>query len=74
MSDQVTVSILNVIGSQGKELRMFSSSILYELQISYGLFGRASEESITIVHPAGDKSMNNFLLVFLNRNKPAPNF
>jgi len=36
------------------------SSGLYELQLSYGLFGKASEESITIIHPAGDKSMHKF--------------
>ncbi|XDV27618.1 hypothetical protein PO909_031119 [Leuciscus waleckii] len=36
-------------------------SVLYELQLSYGLFGKASEESITIIHPAGDESMHKFL-------------
>jgi len=30
---------------------------LYELQLSYGLFGKGSEEPITIIHPAGDESM-----------------
>ncbi|CAM4619203.1 unnamed protein product [Leuciscus chuanchicus] len=38
-----------------------SGSVLYELQLSYGLFGKASEESITIIHPAGDESMHKFL-------------
>jgi len=33
------------------------SCVVYELQLSYGLFVKASEESI-IVHPAGDESMN----------------
>jgi len=37
------------------------SCVLYELQLSNGLFRKASEESITIIHPAGDKSMNKFL-------------
>jgi len=37
------------------------SSVLYELQLFYGLFGKASEESIAIIHPAGDESMNKFL-------------
>ncbi|CAM4285616.1 unnamed protein product [Leuciscus chuanchicus] len=36
-------------------------SVLYELQLSYGLFGKASEESITIIRPAGDESMHKFL-------------
>ncbi|CAM4660338.1 unnamed protein product [Leuciscus chuanchicus] len=38
-----------------------SGSVLYELQLSYGLFGKASEESITIIHPAGDESMHKLL-------------
>jgi len=33
-----------------------ASSVLYEVQLSYGLFRKASEESITIIHPAGDES------------------
>jgi len=37
------------------------SFVLYEQQLSNGLFRKASEESITINHPAGDKSMNKFL-------------
>jgi len=37
------------------------SSVLYELQLSYGPFRRASEESITVIHRAGDESMNKFL-------------
>jgi len=32
-------------------------SILYELQLSYGLIRKDSEESITVIHPAGDKSI-----------------
>ncbi|CAM4619329.1 unnamed protein product [Leuciscus chuanchicus] len=48
-----------------KELPSINSnpggSVLYELQLSYGLFGKASEESITIIHPAGDESMHKFL-------------
>ncbi len=35
--------------------------VLYELQLSYGIFRKASEESVTIIHPAGDKSMHKFL-------------
>ncbi|XDV36033.1 hypothetical protein PO909_005885 [Leuciscus waleckii] len=38
-----------------------SGSVMYELQLSYGLFGKASEESITIIHPAGDERMHKFL-------------
>ncbi|XDV38287.1 hypothetical protein PO909_007731 [Leuciscus waleckii] len=38
-----------------------SGSVLYELQLSYGLFGKASEESITIIHPAGDESMHKWI-------------
>ncbi len=43
------------------------SSVLYELQLSNGLLGEAGE-TITIVHPAGDKGMNKFLQV-LTGNK-----
>ncbi|KAL0149075.1 hypothetical protein M9458_055690 [Cirrhinus mrigala] len=35
------------------------SSILDELQLSNGLLGKASEETITIIHPAGDKGSPN---------------
>jgi len=63
------ISNLNVTGSQCKDLRtgvtcsyfLVLLSVLDELQLSYGLFGKASEESITIIHPAGDESMNKFL-------------
>ncbi len=39
------------------------NSVLDELQLSNGLLGKASEETITIIHPAGDKGMNKFLQV-----------
>ncbi len=40
------------------------SSVQDELQLSNGLLGRAAgEETITIIHPAGDKGMNKFLQV-----------
>ncbi len=32
------------------------SSVLDELQLSNGLLGKAGEETITIIHPAGDKA------------------
>jgi len=35
--------------------------VLYELQLSYGLNRKASEEAITVIHPAGDESMHNLL-------------
>jgi len=38
------------------------SSVLYELQLSHGLFGTVSEKCITIIHPAGDESMYNRLI------------
>ncbi len=41
------------------------SSVLDELQLSNGLLWKAGEETITIIHPAGDKGMNKFLQVFL---------
>ncbi len=44
------------------------SSVLDELQLSNGLFWKAGEETITIIHPAGDKDMNKFLQV-LTGNK-----
>jgi len=37
------------------------SGVLDELQLSNGLLGKAGEETITIVHSAGDKGMNKFL-------------
>ncbi len=40
------------------------SSVLDELQLSSGLLAKAGEETITIIHPAGDKGMNKFLQVF----------
>ncbi len=43
-------------------------SVLDELQLSNGLLGKAGEETITIVHAAGDKGMNEFLQV-LTGNK-----
>ncbi len=44
------------------------SSVLDELQMSNGLLWKAGEETITIIHPAGDKSMNKFLPI-LTGNK-----
>ncbi len=41
------------------------SSVLDELQLSNG---RLCEETITIIHPAGDKGMNKFLQI-LTGNK-----
>ncbi len=41
------------------------SSILDELQLSNGLLWKAGEETITIIHPAGDKGMNKFLQVLV---------
>ncbi len=46
-------------------------SVLDELQLSNGLLGKAGEESqetITIIDPAGDKGINNFLQI-LTANK-----
>ncbi len=37
------------------------SSVLDELRLSNGLLWMAGEETITIIHPAGDKGMNKFL-------------
>ncbi len=37
------------------------SSILEELQLSNSLLWKPSEETITIIHPAGDKGTNKFL-------------
>ncbi len=77
MSKSTLKSILNVPGSQCKDLRtgvvlIFSgssqnpgSSVLDELQLSNGLLWK---ETITIIHPAGDKGMNKFLQV-LTGNK-----
>ncbi len=44
------------------------SSVLDELQLSNGLLWKAGEETITIIHPAGDKDMNKFLQI-LTGNK-----
>ncbi len=44
------------------------SSILDELRLSKSLLWKAGEETITIIHPAGDKGMNKFLQV-LTGNK-----
>ncbi len=41
------------------------SRVLDELQLSNGLLWKAGEETITIIHPAGDKGMNKFLLLSL---------
>ncbi len=44
------------------------SSVLDELQLStfffFFFFGKAGQESITVVHPAGDKGMNKFLQIW----------
>ncbi len=78
MSKSTLKSILNVTGSQCKDwcdMLRFSgssqnpgSSVLDELQLSNGLLGKAGEETITIIHPAGDKGMSKFLKV-LTGNK-----
>ncbi len=44
------------------------SSVLDELQLSNGLLWKAGEETIIIIHPAGDKGMNKFLQI-LTGNK-----
>ncbi len=44
------------------------SSVQDELQLSNGLLWKAGEETITTIHPAGDKGMNKFLQV-LTGNK-----
>ncbi len=46
------------------------SSVLDELQLSNGLL---CEETITIIHPAGDKGMNKFLQV-LTGNKTSNSY
>jgi len=63
------ISNLNVTGSQCKDLRtgvtcsyfLVLLSVLDELQLSYGLFGKGSEEDITIIHRVGDERMHKFL-------------
>jgi len=75
-SNNTLKSILNVTGSQCKDLRtgvmcsyflvlLRIPTVALEVQLSYGLFGKASEEAITIIYPAGDESMHNFLLVLV---------
>ncbi len=49
------------------------SSVLDELQLSNGLLWKAGEETITIIHPAGDKGMNKFLQI-LTGNKTSNNY
>ncbi len=44
------------------------SRVLDELQLSNGLLWKAGEDTITIIHPAGDKDMNKFLQI-LTGNK-----
>ncbi len=44
------------------------SSVLDELQLSISLLWKAGEETITIIHTAGDKGMNKFLQI-LTANK-----
>ncbi len=48
------------------------SSVLDELQLSNGLLGKAGEETITIIHPAGDEG-TKFLQV-LTGNKTSSSF
>ncbi len=38
-------------------------SVLDELQLSNGLLSKAGEDTITIIHSAGDKGMNKFLKI-----------
>ncbi len=47
---------------------LLAAAFLDELQLSNGLLCKAGEETITIIHPAGDKGMNKFLQV-LTGNK-----
>ncbi len=47
---------------------MICSDVLDELQLCNGLLGKSGQEFITIVQPAADKHMNQFLQV-LTRNK-----
>ncbi len=67
MSKSTLKPILNVTGSQCKDLRTGMicldlsgssqnpcSSDLDELLLSNGLLWKAGEETITIIHPAGD--------------------
>ncbi len=42
------------------------SSVLDELQLSNGLLWK---ETITVIHPAGDKGMNKFLQVLTENKK-----
>ncbi len=75
MSKSTLKSILNVTGSQCKDLRTgvmcsyflvlvrILAAVLDELQMSNGLLWKAGEETSTIIHPAGDKGMNKFLQV-----------
>ncbi len=44
------------------------SSVLDELQLSIGLLWKAGEDTITIIHHAGNKGMNKFLKI-LTANK-----
>ncbi len=44
------------------------SSVLDELELSNGLLWKAGEDTIIIIHPAGDKGMNKFLQI-LTGNK-----
>lgn len=44
------------------------SRVLDYLKLSNGLLGKACEETITIIHPTGDKGMNKFLQVLTGNN------
>ncbi len=54
--------------SEYKSYQNPGSSVLDELQLSNGLLWKAGEETIAIIHPAGDKGMNKFLQI-LTANK-----
>ncbi len=78
MSKSTLKSILNVTGSQCKDLRtgVICSDVLVLVRILAAVFWmscscllwKAGEETITIIHPAGDKGMNKFIQI-LTGNK-----
>ncbi len=73
MSKSTLKSILNVTGSQCKDLRtgVICSDFLVLVRILVAAFWmscscllwKAGEETVTIIHPAGDKGMNKFLQI-----------
>ncbi len=72
MSKRTLKSILNVTGSQCKDLRtgvICSDFQIFRfssqnpgIQLSNGLLWKAGEETITIIHPVEDKGMDKFIL------------